>query len=149
MTLQQSRQLRRNMTPAERRLWTVLRRKQLAGFRFRRQAPIGPFVADFFCPKARLIVEVDGGLHSEESHMRRDHERTEWLEAHGCRVFRVWNRDVLQRTDDIADAIYRALTAPPSARHTPLRGCGHLPPRKRGEGNEIESSPIVGPTDLI
>jgi very-short-patch-repair endonuclease len=82
MTLQQSRKLRRNMTPAERRLWAVLRRKQLSGFYFRQQAAIGPFVADFFCPKARLVVEVDGGLHSEEDRMRRDHERTRWLGAH-------------------------------------------------------------------
>jgi len=103
------------MTPAERRLWALLRRKQLSGFRFRRQAPIGPFTADFFCPKARLVVEVDGGVHSEEDRMRRDYERTLWLEAHGCRVIRVWNRDVFQRPDEIADAIYLALTARPAS----------------------------------
>jgi len=100
------------MTDAERVLWSVLRRKQLSGFRFRRQVQIGPYIADFFCPKAKLVIEVDGGQHSEEEHVWHDYRRTKWLEANGCRVFRVWNDDVFRRADDIADAIYHVLTAP-------------------------------------
>ena len=60
-TALRARQLRSNLTEAEIRLWSRLRRKQLDGFRFRRQQPIGPFIVDFFCPAAKLVVEVDGG----------------------------------------------------------------------------------------
>ena len=127
-----ARELRRKMTPAERRLWAVLRRRQLAGFRFRRQVPIGPFTVDFFCPKARLVIEVDGGHHSEETNRLKDQQRTRWLEAHGCRVIRVWNRDVRRRTNDIADAIYLALTAP-----LPPAFAGTFPHASRGE-EELE-----------
>jgi len=70
-----ARKLRKEATEAEIRLWSKLRRKQLEGFRFRRQQPIGPYVVDFFCPQARLIVEVDGGQHSDREAY--DAERTE------------------------------------------------------------------------
>ena len=104
-----ARNLRRNMTEGERRLWWLLRRKQLSGFRFRRQASIGPYVADFFCPSARLIVEVDGEPHTDEVQMRHDAERTRWLEARGYRVVRFWNLDVFKTPDDVVDAIARAV----------------------------------------
>ena len=104
-----ARKLRSNMTEGERKLWALLRRKQLAGFRFRRQAAIGPYIADFFCAKARLIIELDGEPHSDETQMRRDFERTKWLEAHGCRVIRFWNIDVFKTPHDVVDSIERAL----------------------------------------
>ena|ERR1700680_574841 len=119
-----ARELRWNMTEGERRLWALLRRKRLVNFRFRRQASIGPYVADFFCPKARLIVGLDGGDHSREERVIRDEARTHWLEAHGCRVMRIWNRDVYQRTDEVLDAIYRALVE-----HPPSVASRHLPPQ--------------------
>ena len=118
-----ARTLRWNMTEAERKLWSLLRRKRLSGFRFRRQAEIGPYIADFFCPKSRLIVELDGSQHSEEEQVWKDAARTKWLEAHGCRVIRVWTLDVFNRPADVADAIYHALTHPPSG------PAGHLPPQ--------------------
>ena len=62
VTTERARELRWSMTDAERRLWALLRRKKLAGYRFRRQAPVGPYIADFFCPAARLIIEVDGNF---------------------------------------------------------------------------------------
>src|SRR5258705_7637710 len=111
------------MTDGERKLWALLRRKQLAGFRFRRQATIGPYIADFFCPKVRLIVELDGEPHSYETQMRRDAARTIWLEAHGCRVIRFWNLDVFKRPNDVVDMIWDALMHPPSG------PSGHLPPQ--------------------
>ena len=75
-----ARELRWNMTDGERKLWSLLRRKKLSGFRFRRQATIGPYIADFFCPKARLIVELDGEPHSDEARMRRDAAR-DWMDS--------------------------------------------------------------------
>jgi very-short-patch-repair endonuclease len=110
MTTNRSRQLRKTMTEAERKLWWLLRRKQLAGFRFRRQAPIGPYIADFFCPQAKLIVELDGAPHTDEEQMVRDAARTRWLEAHGCRVIRIWNVELFKHPNDITEAIYDALT---------------------------------------
>src|SRR6185436_20076549 len=70
----------------ERKLWWLLRRKQLSGFRFRRQATIGPYIADFFSPQAKLIIEVDGVRHTDEERIYRDRDRMRWLETRGYRV---------------------------------------------------------------
>src|SRR5688500_3187382 len=102
------------MTEGEQRLWWLLRRKQLSGFRFRRQAAIGPHSADFFCPQAKLIIEVDGVLHHDEERAYRDQARTQWLEARGYRVIRFWNIDVFKDSVGVTEAIYHALTHPPS-----------------------------------
>ncbi|HEY8696210.1 MAG TPA: DUF559 domain-containing protein, partial [Rhizomicrobium sp.] len=110
MTNSRARELRSNMTDAERRLWALLRRKKLAGFRFRRQAQIGPYYADFFCPGARLVVEVDGSTHGQDDLHVRDERRTRWLEAHGCRVIRFWNRDVFRYPNEVIDILYGVLT---------------------------------------
>lgn len=103
-----ARALRNDTTDAERALWQVLRGRQLQGFRFRRQVPVAGFVADFLCPQARLIVEVDGGQHqAQEAH---DAARTAVLVGLGYRVLRYWNDDVLLRTESVLDDIYRELT---------------------------------------
>jgi very-short-patch-repair endonuclease len=102
-----ARRLRRTPTDAEIRLWSRIRRHQLDGFRFRRQQPIGSYVVDFFCPEARLILEVDGGQHAIDE--VRDTARTQWLEAHGYRVLRFWNHDVLANTDGVVATIRQAL----------------------------------------
>ena len=91
--------LRSNPTEAEKALWCHLRRRQLDGFRFRRQQPIGPFVVDFFCPEARLVVEVDGGQHAVRAD--EDSERTAWLESRGYRVVRYWNNEVLGNVEGV------------------------------------------------
>jgi len=104
-------QLRSTPTDAESRLWSRLRRKQLDGFRFRRQQPIGPYIVDFFCPSAKLVIEVDGGQHAVLEND--DARRTRWLEARGCRVVRFWNNDVLANTDGVILAILEALRADP------------------------------------
>jgi len=124
-----ARELRWKMTDAERRLWALLRRKKLSGFRFRRQATIGPFIADFFCAKARVIVEVDGSDHGNDERVIRDEMRTRYLKSHGCNVIRFWNRDVFQRPDEVVDTIYRFIVAHPPSARAPLRGGGHLPPQ--------------------
>ena len=104
-----ARRLRLSPTDAEIRLWSRLRRKQLDGFRFRRQHPLGPYVADFFCAEGRLIVEVDGGQHAADSDTR-----TRWLVGRGYRVIRFWNNDVLANTDGVLLAILDALHQSPS-----------------------------------
>ena len=99
-----ARDLRRDSTDAERRLWNSLRNRRLGGFKFRRQVTIGPFVADFACVECRLIVEADGGQHGEDV----DADRTRYLEARGWNVLRFWNSDILNETDAVLTAILRS-----------------------------------------
>ena len=101
-----ARVLRRRMTDAERRLWRVLRYRQLLGCRFRRQHPIGPYIADFACLERGLVIEVDGGQHAASS---ADPTRDAFLRRQGFRVLRVWNLDVLQNIDGVCAAIARLL----------------------------------------
>jgi very-short-patch-repair endonuclease len=98
--------LRRASTDAERRLWAALRDRRLAGYRFRRQHPIGPFIVDFACTRHQLIVEADGGQHIES---RLDGRRTAFLQKEGWRVLRFWNNDVLQNTNGVVETILLAL----------------------------------------
>jgi very-short-patch-repair endonuclease len=102
-----ARALRKNPTEAERRLWSRLRGRQLEGWRFRRQAPLGPYVVDFACLAARLVIEVDGGQHSWRA--ERDAARSSWLETNGFQVLRFWNNEVLASTDGVLETIRRAL----------------------------------------
>jgi very-short-patch-repair endonuclease len=106
-----ARRLRRSMTQAECALWVELRRLPLKGTHFRRQAPFGPFIADFLCHKARLIVEVDGGVHAAHASALHDAERQHWIESRGCRVFRFSNAQVLADTRGVARAIFAAADA--------------------------------------
>jgi very-short-patch-repair endonuclease len=96
---QSARRLRQKMSGAEQRLWYLLRRRQLDEFRFRRQQPIGHFIVDFVCLKERLIIELDGGSHTETQGY--DEVRTAWLEAKGYRVLRFWNNDVLGNQEGV------------------------------------------------
>ena len=109
MSSPKARELRMNMTDAERRLWARLRRKQVNGHRFRRQVPIGPYFADFACFSARLVVEVDGTQHDLESAY--EQARTARLERGGFHVLRYWNEDVLKATDEVVEDICRHLAA--------------------------------------
>ncbi|MES2405319.1 MAG: DUF559 domain-containing protein [Pseudomonadota bacterium] len=117
-----ARHLRRDMTDAEHRLWHHLRRRQLRGFRFRRQFPIGPYIADFACLEAKLIVEVDGSQHFDAAG---DVARTQRLHEHGYQVLRFWNDDVLIRTHQVLATIHDALG--PAGPHPDL-------PPQAGEG---------------
>ena len=96
------------MTDAEQRLWYHLRAGRFQGWKFRRQVPLGPYVVDFLCEQARLIVEVDGGQHAEL--IERDLARTEWLIAQGYEVIRFWNNDVLTNTDGVLATLSPALS---------------------------------------
>jgi very-short-patch-repair endonuclease len=104
---ERARNLRRDMTEAEQRLWRMLRSPQTEGYRFRRQAPIGGFIADFVCHAARLIVEIDGGQHDPSSEA--EASRTRFLEAEGYRVLRFWNNEVLGNPEGAHAAIGDAL----------------------------------------
>jgi very-short-patch-repair endonuclease len=102
-----ARRLRKNPTDAESRLWWCLRQKQLGGFRFRRQVPLGSYVADFVCLSEKLVIEVDGGQHAER--IEHDEARTAWLAANGFRVLRFWNNDVLGNMEGVLQTILDAL----------------------------------------
>ena len=106
--LERARELRREMTPQERKLWSRLRRKQLYGLRFRRQHPIYRFILDFYCHQRRLAVEIDGHSHAERDQRAYDSARTEWLEARGVRVIRFTNRQVDTNIEGVLSEIARA-----------------------------------------
>jgi adenine-specific DNA-methyltransferase len=120
-----ARTLRMSSTDAERRLWYYLRNRQLSGYRFRRQVPLGRYVVDFVCLRARLIVELDGGQHTES--MIEDLERTRYLARGGFRVVRFWNDEVLLQTEAVLESILEAL----------IQACPHPDPLPQaGEGEQ-------------
>lgn len=101
--------MRREPTDAEAALWRLLRARGLAGFKFRRQYPAGPFILDFFCPARRLAIELDGGQHYQPRTQAYDDWRTQLLTAHGIRVLRFPNDVVLREPDSVVAAIEGAL----------------------------------------
>jgi very-short-patch-repair endonuclease len=103
-----AKELRASMTEAEQRLWFYLRARRFENRKFRRQVPMGPYIVDFVCEQARLIVEVDGGQHVEQR--RYDDQRTQWLRAQGYEVVRFWNDEVMRNIDAVGEALSRALT---------------------------------------
>ncbi|WP_244446255.1 endonuclease domain-containing protein [Devosia riboflavina] len=103
--------LRANMTDAERKLWSHIRDRQLLGCKLVRQLPVGPFIADFACREADLIIELDGGQHAENL---RDEQRTAVLARHGYAVIRFWNGDILTNIDGALEAIAGYLAKAPS-----------------------------------
>ena len=107
-----ARRMRKYFTDDELRLWQLLRNRNLKAFKFRRQHPLGPYVADFVCLEKRLVIEVDGGQHQQQSGY--DAKRTAKLETAGYRVLRFWDNDVLSRSENVMQAIYNALDASPS-----------------------------------
>jgi 2-isopropylmalate synthase len=106
-----ARVLRRNATDAERIMWRLLRDRRLGGAKFRRQMPVGPFIADFASVEHRLVVEIDGGQHADsESDVRRDR----FLKADGWRVVRFWNNEVMRNREGVLEVIENALALTPA-----------------------------------
>ncbi len=101
-----ARAMRREQTPAEARLWSRLRNGNLMGIKFRRQVPVGPYIADFLSRQARLVVEADGGQHGEQEAY--DAQRTRFLEFRGYQVLRFWNHDILTDIDAVMQVIGEA-----------------------------------------
>jgi len=125
LTLHFARLLRRTMTDAERRLWKLLRAKQLGGYKFRRQAPIGKYIVDFVCFKEKLIIELDGGQHADQQ--QQDEARTRWLQSQGYRVIRFWNTEALASPEGVYQLVQEALTShivplDPPPQSSPTRG---------------------------
>ena len=106
-----SRRLRRDMTDAEQRLWSRLRRKQLHGVQFYRQKPLGGYVVDFYAPAAGLVIEVDGSQHFEAAAMVADGRRSDALRRMGLEVLRFDNRQVLLETGAVVEEIWRFIDA--------------------------------------
>ena len=113
-----ARRLRRNMTPAEKKLWQALKGKQLGGLKFRAQHPVGPFILDFFCPACKLVVELDGSVHDGQADY--DEARTQHLRNHNYSVIRFHNEEVLT---DLPSVLKRILDA-----------AGKSPPRPPNSG---------------
>ena len=102
---QRSRQLRENMTDAEKHLWARIRMKQLKGYQFYRQKPIGDYIVDFFCTRAKLVIEVDGGQHFPDETAQYDKIRDEYMRSLGLKVLRFINTEVLTHTDGVVERI--------------------------------------------
>ncbi len=123
-----SRRLRSNMTDAEQHLWQRLRRKQINGWQFYRQKPLGPYIVDFYCAAAHLVVELDGSQHFEDYHQRADQQRDAFLQGLGLRVLRFDNRQVLLETDAVLEVIIQIPPSPPFS--------------KGGDGDAISSASL-------
>jgi very-short-patch-repair endonuclease len=104
-----ARQLRENLTDSELTLWSRLRGKQLAGVQFYRQKPIGNYIVDFYAPKAKLVIEIDGSQHFEAHHAEKDRERDEYLCSLGLMVLRFDSRQILKETDAVLELVYQTL----------------------------------------
>lgn len=121
------------MTDAEERLWYHLRAHRLLGLKFKRQKPLGPYIADFACPALRLIIEIDGGQHSED--VEYDRRRDIWLSKHGYTVLRFWNNEVMENMEGVLERIVDAVRDKAPSPPAPLP--------KSGEGCSNSTSPPV------
>jgi very-short-patch-repair endonuclease len=123
-----ARELRRTLTDAERKLWHLLRSRQLSHVKFRRQVPLGPWIADFVSYEHKIVVEADGGQHVDSE---RDKARDLDLAQRGFRVLRFWNNDILTNSNGVLERILEAIETPPSP-GSELRS--EPPSPTRGEG---------------
>jgi very-short-patch-repair endonuclease len=110
--VQQARALRHEQTLAEKRLWSAIRNRQLAGLKFRRQHPYGRFILDLFCVEHQLAVEVDGGIHLTPEQAAHDADRSEYLALHGIRVVRFTNEEIERNLPDVLRKIIKAAASP-------------------------------------
>src|SRR5262249_40818778 len=117
-----ARNMRNSPTRAERKLWSLLRNKQIIALRFRRQQPIGPYIVDFFCPTAKVIVELDGEQHGIDANMEHDELRSRNLSDRGYRVLRFSNAQLLNHPEDVLEGILMALKTCGRPLPEPLRG---------------------------
>lgn len=108
-----AKKLRNNLTDAEKRLWYFLRAKQIGGLKFRRQAPVGPYIVDFVCFSKKLVIELDGGQHADAIHVTKDAARDAWLTAEGFTVLRFWDNEIFQNMDGVGEKIIKTLTPSP------------------------------------
>ena len=124
--LERTREMRHDPVPAEQKLWSCLRNRRLKGLKFKRQHPVGPFIADFFCAEHQLVIELDGESHAGRE--RYDEGRTRWLNGQGYRVVRFLNDDVHKHLVAVLRTIVREVEDPGPAQDSPS------PPWGRGPG---------------
>lgn len=108
-TIERARELRSGNSGAEKLFWTKVRNRQLGGWKLRRQAPLGPYIVDFYVDELKAVIELDGDQHGEGLHSLRDAVRDRWLEKNGYAVMRIWNRDFFKDVDGTLDAVCRWL----------------------------------------
>ena len=99
--------MRSNMTPAETKMWRILRGKRFQNLKFKRQVLIGNYIVDFLCEDKKIIIEIDGGQHNEELNIQSDKNRTRYLENNGYKVLRFWNNEVMKNIDGVMEVIFR------------------------------------------
>ena len=104
-----ARELRKNQTPQEKKMWNMLRNHQFYGYEFRRQYPIGEYIVDFICREKKIIIELDGGQHNESSNIINDNKRTEFLNSLGYRVIRFWNNDIDKNLEGVFEVMKKEL----------------------------------------
>jgi very-short-patch-repair endonuclease len=107
--IRRARELRHEQTAAEERLWRCLRGRKLKGFKFVRQAPLGPYFGDFVCRERKLVIELDGATHGTEAEIQRDQKRSAYLANQGYRVIRFTNTEVFETADDVIETVLAAL----------------------------------------
>ena len=107
--VQNSRELRSQMTKQEQMLWQYLRKKQINNCRFRRQYPIGPYIVDFICLYKKLVIEIDGGQHNTQEAIDYDSARTSFLKSLGFNVIRFWNSDIDNNIESVFEIILKSL----------------------------------------
>ena len=116
-----AKEMRSEPTDAEHRLWQILRAHRFSGYKFRRQVAIDFYIADFICFSRRLIIEADGGQHAGSTG---DQRRDTYLQQQGFRVLRIWNDDIFENEEGVAELILSALRLPPLPNPSPARGEG-------------------------
>lgn len=114
-----ARVLRANATSAEERLWEEVRGRRFGGLKFVRQAPVGPYFADFICRDRKIVIEIDGATHGTDAEMKRDRDRSEYLTALGYYVFRTHNDDVFENLDGVLESLWEFVERSTSGRPSP------------------------------
>ena len=109
-----ARKLRKNQTPQEAKIWSLLRNHRYKNLAFKRQHPIGDYIVDFICLEKKLIIEIDGGQHNEPSNIEYDKIRTEFLESKGYKVIRFWNNDIDKNIEGVFIEIDKYIYPPPA-----------------------------------
>ena len=118
--LQNAKKMRSNMTPAEIKMWYILRGKRFNGLKFKRQVLIGNYIVDFLCKEKKLIIEIDGGQHNTDVNIVNDKNRTRYLENNGYKVLRFWNEDVLKNFSGVLEVILREINENDGSWYHPL-----------------------------
>ena len=107
--LKNAKKMRSNMTPAETKMWRILRGKRFQDLKFKRQVLIGNYIVDFLCEDKKIIIEIDGGQHNEELNIQSDNNRTHYLENNGYKVLRFWNDEVMKNINGVMEVIFREI----------------------------------------